>query len=699
MTALRRQRLGKFVLGMALGLWGVGCEDAGVAPEGSGDAGASRDVAPSTDVAQDAATRPPVLVGVVPDHGSFLGGTEVTLRGSNFAEDAEVRFGGSLVQPRFTRFVDRNRIVVNTPAGRPGMVDVTVTQGGRTAQLAGGYRYDSFYLDPAVGPTTGAARVTLHGLGTRFSDTMQVRFDGMPCTGLRATSTELATCLTPAHPEGRVDVEIEVDGARELVREAYLYANSADAAGGGLSGGALQGSLTVTVLNATTGGPVPMAHVFLDNDATATPPRAGRTNDRGQVTLSPEMLRPPVTVTASERCHTTTTIESFDARSATIYLQPLMLPECGMGNPDGMAQRPVYPARLFGELVWEGPNEFGPNPWRNYPEPREGERRVAFVYASRPDIFTADPTQNAAMFMARVEERVGEGYAGRGYPFQLVARPASLAVYALAGIENIATRRFTPWVMGVARSVLGAPRAEITDIIVDMNIPLDHVTPLTVEDYPAAAGEAGPTYFHGSAFLNLGGEGVIPMPHAVVTGRRGGSYQFAGLPAFTGALADARLVVHARMASGMVTGPQPFQDTPAPCSGLIFDGIRSPDERVRVTNWLGIPDISSPRAGQQLPSDRTVRFTLPGSDPSLLILNLQYDGGGWTHYAPGTVRTIRYPDLSTLMGLRDLPAGAVLGLSLVGVRIEGFRFDQFTYTTIGPAYWTAYAGRGTYVTR
>ena len=37
--------------------------------------------------------------------------------------------------------------------------------------------------------------------------------------------------------------------------------------------------------------------------------------------------------------------------------------------------------------------------------------------------------------------------------------------------------------------------------------------------------------------------------------------------------------------------------------------------------------------------------------------------------------------------------------ALVQETFEGFRFDQFTYTTIGPAYWTAYAARGTYVTR
>nr|MBK7064527.1 IPT/TIG domain-containing protein [Deltaproteobacteria bacterium] len=78
------------------------------------DAGADARV----DAGPDARPMPaPTLVGVQPGHGSFLGGTEVTLRGSNFTEEAVVRFGGNLVQPRYTTFVDRNRITVRTPAG------------------------------------------------------------------------------------------------------------------------------------------------------------------------------------------------------------------------------------------------------------------------------------------------------------------------------------------------------------------------------------------------------------------------------------------------------------------------------------------------------------------------------------------------------------------------------------------------------
>jgi len=706
---------------IALALATAGCpEDSGSLPPERMDASAdARDASGDrADVRVDVAPAP-VLVGLVPDHGSFLGGTEVTLRGSNFADGAEVRFGGSLVQPRFTRFVDRNRIVVTAPAGTPGPVDVEIRSGGRTTVLPRGYRYDAFYVDPGLGPTTGNARVSLHGLTTQFADGMTVLFDGMPCTGVQVTSRTLASCLTPAHPDGRVPVTVRYGSEDITIPDAYQYANSADQVGGGLSGGMVAGSITVTVLNAMSGDPVPEAFVFANNDPRATPPSSGRTNMGGQVTLSPPMLAPPVTVTAAKDCFTTATIQSFDARNATIYLTPLMLPRCGMGMPMGMGQRPVFPGRVKGELVWAGPNEFAPNPWANVPEPRAGERRVAYVYATRPEIFTADfPEMSRAQFEERILEVVPEGYGGRGYPFDFLVRPGAIAIYALAGVERqvpvagmptMSTRVFTPYMMGVARNVLASPVNPMTpdegvvdDLVVNMNIPLDHATPLMVDPYPLGTGETTPNVFHASVFIDLGGEGVIPRPDLTVTGRRGGQYTFGGLPAFSGALSDARLKIHARYASGTVTGPATFQDTPAPCSGLILGGITTPDETVRVRGWMGIPDITAPMQGGALPGDRTVRFGVNPTlaSPDLLILNLGWGSGEqWQHLAPGADRAIQYPDLSTVMGLADLPRGSLLTLSLVGVRIPGFDFNRFTYATIGQAYWSAYAGRGTYVTR
>ena len=49
----------------------------------------------------------------------------------------------------------------------------------------------------------------------------------------------------------------------------------------------------------------------------------------------------------------------------------------------------------------------------------------------------------------------------RGNPFRIVARPAALAVYAVVGIEDIATGTFTPYLMGIRRGLLVGPEEEL----------------------------------------------------------------------------------------------------------------------------------------------------------------------------------------------------------------------------------------------
>ena len=53
-----------------------------------------------------------------------------------------------------------------------------------------------------------------------------------------------------------------------------------------------------------------------------------------------------------------------------------------MGSGGG-GGRPRNGAFVEGELIWHGPNEMGPNPWLNVPEPRAGWVKVAYVYTTR----------------------------------------------------------------------------------------------------------------------------------------------------------------------------------------------------------------------------------------------------------------------------------------------------------------------------
>ncbi len=680
----------------------AGCGDNGPSPFTPADAAvdrASTDAAEAgpeaavdvpRDVPREAAPTPnPVVVGVVPDHGPFTGGNQVVVRGSNFTEDAVVRFGGSLVQPRDTRLTDSRRLTVLPPAGRVGPADVEVEIDGRVSTLPMGYHFDAFYTDPGDGSIGGGTLVTLRGSGTGFTESTVVTFDGLPCTIVAVDGPERLSCRTPAHPEGRVPVTVQTGDERITVADAYRYGESPDAARGGLSGGALAGNLSVTVLAAGTGDAIPGALVFVGDDAAVAPPRSTRTDGRGRATLSYPELRGPVTVTIAQRCFNSHTVEVFDARNVTVYLYPQLIPACASsGEPGGGGGRGVFGTSVSGELIWDGPNEFAPNPWRNMPEPRAGERRVAYVYTTQSDIIYPAPNPGDG---GTVVEYVQPGYGGRGYPFSVLGRPAAMAVYAIAGVEHIQTQRFTPYIMGVGRNILGSPRAEITNVRVYMNIPLDHQTEVRVEGLPGAVRNE-PDRLRVEGFIDLGGEGVIARPDITVNRRTADDPFFlVALPAFTGAIADARLTVRGIYGTG--------QFLSAPYSIVIASGITSPDDTVRLRNWVGIPDVTAPADTGVLPPDRTVRFDVSGGSPDMWWLNLSGDVFYWQSFTPGAARSFSLPDVSRVMGFNDLPSGQPLYVNITGFRLPGFVYNDLRFNWLSQFNWTAYAARSTLFTR
>ncbi|MBI5517006.1 MAG: IPT/TIG domain-containing protein [Deltaproteobacteria bacterium] len=684
-------------------LWGILC-GCGASPfTAPGPDSGGPDVAPPEDTAPPPeASRPdtgpapvppnpnPVVVGVVPDHGPFRGGNRVVVRGTNFAEESVVSFGGSMVQPRDTVLTDTRRLTVVPPSNRPGVVDVEVVVGERRAVLPRGYTYDAVYADPPDGSIAGGTYLTVQGLGTHFDDTTAVTLDGAPCRDVRVQGPERLTCVTAAHPEGRVTLAVATGEERHAVPDGFNYTDSADTIRGGLSGGAIIDSVNVTVIASGTGDALPGAYVFLGEDPAVPAPRSGRTDTRGRLTLSVPGLRGPATLTVSARCFNSHTIQVFDARNVTVYLSPQMIPACAMGDPPpSTPSRGTFAAQVSGELVWEGPMEFAPNPWNNIPRPRAGERRVAFVYATQPDIIypTIAPGEGGTVL-----EVVTPGYGGRGYPFTIVARPAALAVYAIAGIENIRTQRFTPYIMGVARGVLGAPRATVTNVSVAMNIPLDHATDVTLEALPPPV-RGEPNRVRVEGFIDLGGEGVIARPDISVVGRDElDTYRLVALPAFSGTLADARLTVR-----GIFGSNDQFNVTPY--SVNIAAGITSPDDVVRLRNWVGIPNITSPMENGRLGDAREVRFTLAEGSPDMWWVTLAGDVLYWQTFALGTERAFRFPDLSAIMGLRDIPEGTPLYMNLSGLRVPAFNFNQFRYSYLSTLYWNAYSARTLLFTR
>jgi hypothetical protein len=133
--------------------------------------------------------------------------------------------------------------------------------------------------------------------------------------------------------------------------------------------------------------------VFLGDNPYVAAPRSARTNDRGRATLARLTgCGAHVSLTITAECFNSHTVQVFDARNVTLYLYAQMIPACARDGRPGSGPGPsggTFGASVAGELIWDGPNEFAPNPWSNVPMPRAGEQRIAFVFATQTDIFSS----------------------------------------------------------------------------------------------------------------------------------------------------------------------------------------------------------------------------------------------------------------------------------------------------------------------
>lgn len=684
------------VAALTLGLAGLaaGCSDPGRL--GTLDGGFMEpDAPPAPDVAMfgdSGIGRSGLAIDrVVPDHGPFTGGNVAILRGAGFTNMSNVRFGEHAVQPAEHTLIDSRRLSVVVPDGEVGTVDVSIEVDGEVFTLPDAYTYDAIVVDPNSGSIAGNTFITITGRGTSFEAGDTVRVGRMPCLDVNVASPVSITCRTPAAAAGTVDVIVTrgADGSETTATDAFTYFDSSDPIGGGLGGGPIAGSLNVTVLNWITGEPVADAFVIVGEDLATE--HQGLTNALGQISFSGPDLMGNQTVHVSKHCFERTSFVTFDAQDVTAFLIPWMDPACGMGMPPG-GGRGRSGAFIEGELVWRGPNEYGPNPWDNIPEPREGWVRVAYVYTTVIDAETPNPDPAAGGGVQRVLEVVPEGEGWIGYPYRIFARPDGLAVYALAGLERPSTSptqppQFIPYVMGVARNVLAGPGETETGVNLIMDIPLDHYIEATVGERPPAL-MGDPDQFRFQALMDLGGEGLIMRNVNGVdfdTVRRtdaGGPVRFVGEPALRGALEDARY----RITGGWYTG---LYDQP-PYTTVVMNGVTAVDDTVALPGFLGIPDAVAPADGEYLPADRILRWERLGSEPADFHVISMYGGDNnpaWRIFVPGDVYEAPIPDLSAIPEIEDIAAGDIYWV-IWAVRIPGVDFDEFRYTYLNDRYWT-----------
>ncbi|OWG15640.1 hypothetical protein KDK82_3133 [Delftia sp. K82] len=131
----------------------------------------------------------PTVTSISPASGSSIGGTTVTLTGTNFTGATAVTFGGTAA----TGFTvnSATQITATAPAGSAGTVDVRVTTTGGTSATgaAGQFTYVAITVTPAT--LAGTPKV-----GVSFSETLTASGGATPYTFAMASGSTLPTGLS-----------------------------------------------------------------------------------------------------------------------------------------------------------------------------------------------------------------------------------------------------------------------------------------------------------------------------------------------------------------------------------------------------------------------------------------------------------------------------------------------------------------------
>lgn len=170
----------------------------------------------------------PTITDISPASGTILGGTAVTITGTNFASVQSVTFGGFACGTVVV--VSTQTITCVTPAHVAGTVEVIVTTlagSNTTGTTANDYVYTGgptiTSLSPDTGQASGNTVVTI--TGTNFTSSgMTVKFDTTTAIFTWIDTTTIAA-VAPAHSAGTVDVRVTTAGGTSpnTAADDYTY--------------------------------------------------------------------------------------------------------------------------------------------------------------------------------------------------------------------------------------------------------------------------------------------------------------------------------------------------------------------------------------------------------------------------------------------------------------------------------------------
>ena len=497
---------------------------------------------------------------LIPASAKPAGGKTIVVQGAGFTPSTVARFGA---HEATTEYVSTGELSVQLPAGSPGLVDVRFVDATRSSLLAAGFEYrtgepaDLLAVSPPVGAQAGGRLVRVHGTGfTSFDPVISFGLD-------EASDVEVIDDATIHLRSPRGDVGNVMLDAGDAGRLAMAYTYFDPTANyGGTGSGPIPEALNVTVLDLQTREPIEEAFVILWDDLGT--PFKGLTDDRGQIVFSDVQFGPEQMVTAAKDQYTTASVVDFDARDATLFLIPLVSAPPSPGNP-GPGPQPLPDGGVAGAVAGfdkyivpplgacdpklsEG-GEIVPGSSlcqecevdEDCQDPGakctfigdEGTRctTACEVPSDCPDGFVCSgvaggdvqclpapgkPTAWCGTTIPDVfadeESRTGGFTNGQNF-FDLDSAPGEHAIVCLGGYMDPDSGVFVPMRMGVRRHVFTMPGDFIGQQDVVLDIPLTRTLKMRLDDVPTGAGQ--PDHFEAEVFIDLGADGVFPMPNPI----------------------------------------------------------------------------------------------------------------------------------------------------------------------------------------
>ena len=172
----------------------------------------------------------PTITTISPTSGTTLGGTAITITGTNFTGATSVKVNG--VAATSVVVLSATSITARTPAaksttsvGNVGAKSVSVTTPKGTATKANGFTYVVLptitSVSPSSGTTLGGTAFTI--TGTNLSGATSVKVNGVAATSVAVVSATKITAKTPAGTAGAKSVAVTTPSGTATKASAFTY--------------------------------------------------------------------------------------------------------------------------------------------------------------------------------------------------------------------------------------------------------------------------------------------------------------------------------------------------------------------------------------------------------------------------------------------------------------------------------------------